>query len=185
MTRSRRRPQRQASLGALVVAILGLAAWLSTVAITGLPWSSTYQVRLALPPGAPLLHAGDEVRVGGERAGQVQSISLSPGQPSVSLATLTLNSGYRVGPGSTARIRPRGLAGAGSVALSPGQVRRPLRSGALVRATGGVELTDVISGFDRDARRGLAQILSRAGEGVAGRGVALGHSLDRLPSLLA
>jgi ABC-type transporter Mla subunit MlaD len=167
-----------------MVAILGLAGWLSTVAINGLPWSSPYQVRLVLPAGAPLLHSGDEVRIGGERAGQVQSVSLAPGRRSVSLATLALGGGFQVGPGAAARVRPLGLAGAVYVDLVPGRLRHPFASGALIRATAGVQITDVVAGFDSEARQALAQVLTRAGQGVAGRGAVLGQSLDNLPSLL-
>jgi ABC-type transporter Mla subunit MlaD len=185
VTRARRQAHRQAGLGALLVAVIGLAGWLSTVAINGLPWSSPYRVRLDLPADAPLLHAGDDVRIGGEQAGSVASVSLAAGRPGLAVATLELASGYAIGRDATARIRPRGLAGAVYVELRPGQISRPLASGALIRATAGVQVTDVISGFGSDARRAAAQVLTRYGQGLAGRGVALGHSIEASPGLLS
>ena len=168
--------RRELFLGLAVLALVAVAGWLSTVAINGLPWSSPYEVRITLPAGAPLLHNGDEVRVGGERVGQVQSVA--PG-----VATVTLGA-YKVGPGASARIRPRGLAGAMYVDLTPGRVAHPLHSGTLVRATGGVQLTDVISGFDADARRALGQVMTGYGTGLVGRGTDLNAVLVRAPSLL-
>jgi phospholipid/cholesterol/gamma-HCH transport system substrate-binding protein len=185
MTRARRASRRQLWLGAAVVATVAVVAWLSTVAIDGLPWSSPYTVRLVLAPGAPLLHPGDEVRIGGERVGQVESVALAPGASTRAVATLSLSGGYDIGPGAAARIRPRGLAGAVYVDLLPGARAHPLRSGSLVHAGAGVQLTDVISGFDADARRALAQTLTGYGTGLAGRGVEAGDAIDGAPDVLA
>jgi ABC-type transporter Mla subunit MlaD len=172
-------------LGTTVIAAVAAAAWLSTIAINGLPWSSPYLVRLSLPAGAPLLHPGDEVRIGGERAGQVQSVALARASNDGAVATLSLDSGYSIGRGAGARIRPRGLAGAVYVDLLPGARGHALPSGSPVRAGAGVQLTDVVAGFDGDARRALAQTLTAAGAGVAGRGAGAGDAIDRAPALLA
>jgi ABC-type transporter Mla subunit MlaD len=168
-----------------VVATLAGAAWISTAAIDGLPWSSPYLVRLALPPGAPLLHPGDEVRVGGERAGRVESVALAPAGSARAVATLSLGGGFEICRGAAARIRPRGLAGAVYVDLLPGRRGRPLRSGSVLQAGAGVQLTDVIAGFDADARRSLARTLTGYGSGIAGRGVEAGDTIGRAPALLA
>jgi phospholipid/cholesterol/gamma-HCH transport system substrate-binding protein len=139
---------------------------------------------LALPAGAPLLHSGDDVRVGGEPVGQVSSVALAAGSGRASVATLSLASG-RVGPGASARIRPRGLAGAVYVDLDPGQAQRPWPSGSLIRTTtGGVQLSDVVSGFDADARRALQRVLTGYGTGFAGRGVAANQAIAQTPALL-
>lgn len=185
MRSARRASRRQLWLGCAVLAVLALAGWISTVAINGLPWSSPYLVRLRLPPGAPLLHPGDDVRIGGERVGQVQAVALAPRSGSTAVATLALAGGFRIGPGAAARIRPRGLAGAVYVDLSPGDGARARPSNSLLPATAGVQLTDVVSGFDADARRALAQTLSVYGTGVAGRGVDVGHVIGLASSALA
>src|SRR5882757_4733677 len=102
MRRARRASRRQLLLGTAVIAAVAAAAWLSTIAINGLPWSSPYLVRLSLPAGAPLLHPGDEVRIGGERAGQVQSVALARASNDRAVATLSLDSGYSIGRGAGA-----------------------------------------------------------------------------------
>jgi phospholipid/cholesterol/gamma-HCH transport system substrate-binding protein len=177
---------RHTVLGLLVLAALALAGWISTVAINGVPWSSPYELRLALPQGAPLLTAGDDVRVAGERVGQVSSVSLAKRGDNQAVATLSISdtSIYR---GATARIRPRGLAGAVYVDLYPGLRRdRALPSGSLLHTvSGGVELTNVIAGFDGDARHAMQAVLTQTGNGLAGRGVAVNQSIAQAPSLLA
>ncbi len=181
-TREANSVRRGLWLGLAVLAAVAVAGWLSTVAINGLPWSSPYLVRVALPQGAPLLTAGDEVRIGGERVGDVRSVSLAGRRQAV--ATLAIG-GHEIGPGASARVRPRGLAGAVYVDLTPGQSVRALRSGSLIRASAGVQLTDVIAGFDADARRALGQTLTGYGSGFAGQGVAVGSVIAAAPSLLS
>lgn len=182
--RAHRRARRELWLGVAVLAVLAVAGWLSTVAISGLPWSSPDEVRISLPPGAPLLTAGDDVRIGGERVGQVQSVALAAGSADHALATLSIGS-YRIGAGASARVRPRGLAGAVYVDLSPGDVRRPLRSGAVISAAGSVQLTDVIAGFDASAGRAMGQVVSGYGTGFAGRGASINSALAGAPPLLS
>jgi phospholipid/cholesterol/gamma-HCH transport system substrate-binding protein len=181
--RGARSPGRELTLGIAVLVLLGLAAWISTIAIDGVPWSSPYEVKLALPPAAPLLHAGDEVRIAGERVGQVQSVTLAPDRNDRAVATLAIG-GARIGAGASARIRPRGFAGAVDVDLEPGLRSRPLRSGSTVPALGSVQLTDVVSGFDASARRALARSVTGYGTGLAGSGVTLNRTIAATPPLL-
>lgn len=183
--RRARTARRDTVLGVLVLALCGVIAWISTVAISGEPWAQPYQVRLALPPGAPLLTPGDDVRIGGERVGQVSAVALARGSGTDAIATLSLSSG-RVGPGASARVRPRGLAGAVYVDIDPGRTGRALPSGVLLHeVTGGVELTDVIAGFDRATRQALQATLNGYGSGFAGRGVSVNETLGEAPSVLA
>jgi ABC-type transporter Mla subunit MlaD len=173
------------TLGLLVLTTVALAGWISTVAINGLPWSSPYQLRLALPQGAPLLTSGDDVRIAGERVGQVSSVSIAHGSDGKAVATLSISDGH-VYPGASARIRPRGLAGAVYVDLYPGvRASHALPSGSTLQTvTGGVQLTDVIAGFDTTARRALQNVLAEGGAGLAGRGMAVNQTLQQVPSLL-
>jgi ABC-type transporter Mla subunit MlaD len=183
--RDARARRRNLALGLLVLAAVALAGWISTAAINGLPWSSPYQLRLALPGGAPLLTSGDDVRIAGERVGQVSSVSIAHGSDDQAIATLSISDGH-VYPGASARIRPRGLAGAVYVDLYPGvSARHPLPSGSTLQTvTGGVQLTDVIAGFDATARRALQNVLAQGGAGFAGRGEAVNETLQQAPSLL-
>lgn len=180
-----RAARRDLTLGIILIVVVGVLVWLSTTAINGFPWSSPYTVRIALPAGAPLLHAGDEVRIGGERAGQVSSVTLT-GPGNQAQATLQLG-GTRLGPGASARVRPSGLAGTVYVSVQPGNQARPWPSGSLIPArstSGGVQLTDVISAFDASARLALQRTLTGYGSGLSGRGVALNDTIASSPPLL-
>ena len=178
--------RRDLTLGTALVAVVAALVWLSTTAINGFPWSSPYTVRIEVPAGAPLLHAGDDVRIGGERVGQVSSVALT-GPGTQAQAVLELG-GARVGPGASARVRPAGLAGTVYVAIAPGDQARPWPSGALIPArstSAGVELTDVISAFDASARLALQRTLTGYGGGLSGRGVNLSDTIAAAPPLLA
>ncbi|MEA2442812.1 MAG: phospholipid/cholesterol/gamma-HCH transport system substrate-binding protein, partial [Thermoleophilales bacterium] len=143
-------------LGLAVLFVAAVLAYLSVTALEGSPLSSPYTVSVLLPAGSPVVKAGDEVRLGGERAGEVADVTLD-GQRGK--ATLRLD-GMHLGRGATARIRPRGLAGAVYVELTPGDERHRLRSGTtLPVAKFGVLVSDVAAAFDRDARGALARTL--------------------------
>jgi ABC-type transporter Mla subunit MlaD len=181
--REARARRRHTVLGLVVLAALALVGWISTVAISGEPWSSPYQVRLELPAGAPVLADGDDVRIGGEAVGQVSSLSLASGGRR---AIATLDVSEPLHSGASAQIRPRGLAGAVYVDLQPGRrSSRELPSGSLLHNTaGGVQLTSVIAGFDAATRRALARTLTTYGDGVGGRGTAINDTIARAPALL-
>lgn len=167
-------------LGLLVLLGVALVTYLSTVAISGLPFSPRYTLSMPLSASGPVLKRGDEVRIGGERAGEVRSVSLVHAR---GRATLELDK--KVGAGTSALIRPRGLAGAVYVQLTPGDPRRPLRSGATVPASSSVQLSDVVAGFDASARSALARTVSAYGNGLSGHGLDLNRALAVLPGTLS
>jgi ABC-type transporter Mla subunit MlaD len=169
-------------LGLLVLAVAGLLAYLSATALEGSPLSSPYRVSVLLPAGSPVVKAGDEVRLGGERAGEVEGVTLTGGR---GRATLRLDDAH-LGRGATARIRPRGLAGAVYVELTPGDESHRLRPDAtLPVATSGVQVSDVAAAFDRDARGALKRTLRGFGGGVVARGPKLNRALGQTPETLA
>lgn len=174
---------RELRLGLLVLAVIAVVGWLSTVAINGLPFTSPYTVRVALPANGPIVSRGDDVRVGGRRVGTVRAVDLGPGGRGA-VAKLELDEG-KAGPGASAAVRLRGLAGAVYVELAPGDTSRPWASGTLVRkARGATQLTDVVASFDADARAALARTASGYGTGLAGRGLGLNRTLETLPDAL-
>lgn len=173
------------ALGLVVLAVVIVISYLSVIAINGIPFQNPYRLRAEVPAGAPLLKDGDDVRVAGQRAGQVRKVQISP--HGGALLSLNLDKGP-VGRNATARVRLRGLAGATYVEITRGDVSRPLPSGALIplaRSSAGVQLTDVIAGFDRDARKALARTLSTYGTGLIGRGRDINAALGDLPDLLS
>jgi hypothetical protein len=84
-------------------------------------------------------------------------------------------------------VRLRGLAGAVFIELDPGAVSEPLASGATIpraRTDSGVQLTDVIEGFDARTRAALRRAATGYGAGFAGRGEGLNRTLANLPPTL-
>lgn len=172
-------------LGLAVLAVVAVLAYLSATALEGSPLESPYRVGVRLPAGSPVVKAGDEVRLGGERAGEVEDVTLEDG--GTGLARLKLDGG-KLGRGATARIRPRGLAGAIYVQLTPGDARHPLRSGSTLAGglvTAGTQVSDVAAAFDRDARAALGRTLRGYGGGITGRGPRLNRMLGQMPETLA
>lgn len=194
----RRRPphakdhgRRDALLGVLLLLVVVVAGYLSTVAIDGGPLEDPYTVRIAVPEGAPLLKDGDDVRIAGERAGTVRGVKAisadEPGSGGVAgtLVSVDLDAGP-VGVDARATVRLRGVAGAVYVDLRPGDASRPLADGGLVRgpAAAATQLTDVAAIFDAGTRRALRSTVQGVGEGLKGRGDEVNHALAALPDTL-
>lgn len=175
--------RRDLGLGLAVLAVLAVIAYLSTVALSGGPLRGGTPVRVALPLNGPIVRPGAEVRIGGERAGDVQDVALDRSARQA-VATLRLDRGT-VGRGASARVRLRGMAGAVYVELSPGDRHAPLPDGTLLRARPAVQLTDVVAAFDRDTRRALSRTLRGLGGGLDGRGTTLSRTLATAPRALA
>jgi ABC-type transporter Mla subunit MlaD len=150
------------SLGIVVIAVAVIASVISTIAVDGLP--RHHHLMVSLPGDAPLLRAGDEVRIDGERAGTVTNVT--PGRARLSLDRAA-------GADRHARVRLRGMAGAVYVELTPG----PPATGA------SVDLPHAIAGFDAATRVALARTLHGAG-GLAGRGQDLNAALRDAPPAL-
>lgn len=168
------------ALGVAVLAVLAVIAYLSVVAINGIPFTDPYQVRIETPPDAPLLKDGDEVRIGGRRAGQIRGVDVGPGGGA--LLSVDLDDGP-VGRDATARVRLRGLAGATYVEVDPGRTSDPLPEHGLIplaRTGSGVELTDVVDAFDPATTGAVRRTLDAYGRGFTGRGADLNRALGDL-----
>jgi ABC-type transporter Mla subunit MlaD len=155
--------------GAVILAVAIALAVITTMAVNGLPFAKHHVLEVRLPGEAPLLKAGDEVRIAGVRAGTVASVKPDGG---VAVARLELDDP----PGELrrARVRLRGMAGAVYVELTRGEQD----------AVAAVDLQHVVAGFDRDAREALARTVRGAGGGLAGRGEALNATLAAAPPAL-
>lgn len=172
------------AIGLGVLAILAVLTYLSIIAINGVPLQNPYRVMAEVPGDAPLLKDGDEVRVGGQRAGQVRKVEV--GRNGGALVSMDLKEGP-VGADATAKVRLRGLAGATYVEIHRGTTSRPLPAGGLIplrQTSSGIELTDVVAGFDRDSRRAIARTLRAYGIGLEGRGRDINQAVGDLAPLL-
>jgi ABC-type transporter Mla subunit MlaD len=162
MRRVERHP-RAAGVSVLVFALI--AAVVSTLAVNGLPFAGGgHRLTVALPAEAPLLRAGDEVRIAGQRVGTVKAVA-----PGSARLELDRDPGDR----RHARIRLRGMAGAVYVELSAGA---PATEAS-------VDIPHVVAAFDASTRAALARTLRGAG-GLAGRGDELNDALGVTPDAL-
>ena len=169
-------------LGLIVVALMIAISAISVAAINGLPFSNPYKLKAIVPADAPVVRSGDEVRVAGQRVGQVRGIDLTPEGRQISM---DIDNGS-VSQGATATVRLRGLAGAVFVDLTRGSgAGEP--SGFTIPAADtatGTQLTDVIAAFGADTRANLSRSLDAYGGGLVGRGEGLNQTLHDLPPTL-
>ncbi|MEX2195403.1 MAG: MlaD family protein [Thermoleophilaceae bacterium] len=179
-------------VGAVTVLITIVAVFLAYNANAGLPFVPTYDVRAQLPSGAKLI-AGNAVRIGGDRVGQITEIETETveqdGEP-VSIAVIEMELDKRVQPlaaDTQVIVRPQSLLGLKYVELTPGESEQTLQPGAtlsLANATAPVDLEDVLSTFDAETRVAARAALEGYGNAFAGRGPALNVTLRELRPFL-
>jgi phospholipid/cholesterol/gamma-HCH transport system substrate-binding protein len=183
LTRAAERLDRHhLALGIGVAALAVATAVLSVMAIDGLPFTNPDQVKAIVPADAPIVRPGDEVRVAGQRVGEVRDVDSTQQGREVSMDVDDTD----VTQDASATVRLRGLAGAVYIQLDPGDgASAPDGWTIPASRTGtGTQLTDVVAAFDRQTRGALSQSLVAYGAGMAGRGQDLNQALSDLPPTL-
>jgi virulence factor Mce-like protein len=182
----------------VTILILGLAVYLSYIAVNGLPFVPTYRVKVQVA-NADELGKNADVRVGGARVGQILTITPEPASktwphPYAQLG-LALDPSLRPLPTDTHyRVRLASVLGAKYLELIPG--RR--RSGAI--PDGGtlalsshparnhelpfVDLDQALRTFGPRIRGPLRGVLQGFGDALAGRASQINDSTYRLARLL-
>jgi virulence factor Mce-like protein len=176
-------------IGAITTLVVVVAVFLAWNANNGLPFVPTYDVYANLPQGDDLV-AGNDVRVGGFRVGEVDStaaVRRSDGSTYArihlklqkSLQPLPLDSDVIVRSQSALglmylEITPRGSGGFEPDATIPLANARPTP----------VALDTVLNTFDPATRNGQDYLLRGLGDGLAGRGVDLNRTVHAAPRLL-
>jgi virulence factor Mce-like protein len=182
---TRRLDDHRTPLGLLVLAVIMFLTYISIVAINGVPFSHPESFRAVLPATGPIIARGDDVRIAGQRVGDVTTVTpLRNGR----LVQMSVNAGERVGRDARAIIRLQGLAGATYLQIDPGDPSRPAPAGytiPLARTSTNTQLTDVIASFDAATRRDLAGTLTAYGAGLTGQGSNVNQAIADLPPLLA
>jgi len=178
------RLRRDVRRGLLVLAVVVAIAVLATISTNGVPGTSGMTVGAELPPSAPALRAGVEVRIAGRAAGVVRGVRTRPdgGQA----VELSLREGD-VGRDARLAVRMRSPAGQQYLALDPGRASAadgPVRI-PRARVTVAEDLVTVIEGIDRRTLDRAAAAARLAGTAVAGRGAGLRPALRGLDRTLA
>ena len=170
-------------VGAITVLVVVVGVFLAYNANKGLPFVPTYDVNAHVPSGADLV-AGNDVRVGGDRVGVVDSIKAVRDKQGHVSAILGLKLDKVVDPlatDSTVIVRPRSALGLKYVEITPGRSKRKLAPGDTLPLTQAkprpVEIDQVFNIFNKPTRTGIQQTLTGFGNGLAGRGADLNEAI--------
>ena len=177
-------------VGAVAVVLAIVGVFLSYNANEGLPFVPTYEISVEVPDAAELV-AGDEVRIGGARVGQLKAVEAVPrrgARPPHARLELALEVAQEPLPADTrVQVRPRSILGSKYLALTPGRSRRTVPAGGVLplrRATAVVELDEAFSTFDRETTRVLRATIRGLGDALAGRGRSLNEAVASTRRLL-
>lgn len=187
--------RRRSTDGGRLLTVLGLAGIavavvvfvISLTAHRGLPFEGRVALTVEVPD-ASRLRVADEVRVGGIRVGQVEDITAVAGPVSAARIRLGLDGDVGALPvDTTVAVRPASVLGATYVDLVPGTASATVPAGGELPASAArptVAVTDLFDLFDEQASRDLRTAVTGFGDGLAGRGTALGETIAATSRLL-
>ncbi|CAN5567754.1 hypothetical protein BH20ACT15_BH20ACT15_01720 [soil metagenome] len=199
-------------VGAITTLVVIVTIFLAYNANNGLPFVPTYQVSAEIC-NASRLAPNNEVRIGGNRIGVVQSIETidigsaadpndptdSPdaagcqtpsGDSSVVAAKMNLKLDESAAPlpeDSTVRVRYRSSFGLKYLEIVRGEGQGLAEGGTLpvTQAQEGVEFDDIANTFDTPTRESSRQVLEGFGNAFAARGASLNQAIESLSPLFA
>lgn len=171
-------------MGLVVIAASLASISFAFVSHKGLPGRSYTYATIAFDKVPPGLRAGSDVRVRGQRVGQVHRVRFRNGAQ----IEVQLPGGFDLYKDATARIRSRSLLGQKYVQIDPGTPGAGDLGDAVLpkdRTTTVVDIVDLVDTFDDDTRKALHTALLETGTGAAGRGQDLNDLIAASPDLLA
>jgi ABC-type transporter Mla subunit MlaD len=186
-------------VGAITTLIILVAVFLAYNANNGLPFVPTYSVSAELCDAARLA-PNNEVRIGGNRVGVVESVDTvaappnsgcvsADGSSASTVAKLNLKLDKSADPlpaDSTIRVRYRSSFGLKYLEISRGTSQSGLPAGAtlpLAQSTQQVEFDDVYNTFDTPTRENSRRVLQGFGDAFAARGASLNEAIGSLNPL--
>jgi ABC-type transporter Mla subunit MlaD len=188
-------------VGAITTLIVIVAVFLAYNANNGLPFVPTYRVSGEICDAARLA-PNNEVRIGGNRVGVVESIDTvqappnsgceaADGSSSSTVAKLNLKLDKSADPlpsDSTIRVRYRSSFGLKYLEIARGTSETGLPTGAslpLAQSSPQVEFDDVYNTFDTPTRENSQRVLQGFGDAFAARGASLNEAIGALNPLFA
>lgn len=170
--------------GRVVVGLIAIAVAALVVAVVFFRSPEPYTVRIEFSDAAGVRKNSD-VKISQIKVGTVTDVGVNGADNAILTATLDPAKGIeQIGAGASAEARPVNLLGEKYVDLDPGDVTRPLPSGALIPATRtatAVELDQVLNTLDPTTRGLLRILINESGAAMTGRGDEFGELLDQLP----
>jgi phospholipid/cholesterol/gamma-HCH transport system substrate-binding protein len=188
-------------VGAVTVLVIVVAVFLAYQANSGLPFVPTYRLTAELPNTESMV-PGNEVRIGGIRVGQINSIepatvdnSPCPNDPShsctaaVARVNMELNQDLDPLPvDSTVVVRSRSALGLKYLEIDRGTSDKGFAAGSTIPIRSArpepVEIDQVFNMFDEPTRLAIQQNLLEFGNALAGRGVSLNETIGELRPLV-
>lgn len=182
--RIRNQRRRATALGLALIATFAAALFVALDAAHGLPGTSGTTVKASFT-SVEGLYPGNDVRIAGIRVGQVKSITLSHGQPVV---TLTLDTRRPVFSNATAAVDDQSALGEKYVNLNPGTARAgKLAAGRVIpqaRTTASQSLYDLLQSLNAPTRDAVGSTVRQVGGGLAGHVQDLHAAGSALPAEL-
>ena len=186
-------------VGAITTLIIIVAVFLAYNANNGLPFVPTYSVSAEICDAARLA-PNNEVRIGGNRVGVVESIDTVPAPPSSGCQTAEGSSSSTVAKlnlkldksaeplpaDSTIRVRYRSSFGLKYLEISRGTSQTGLPAAATLpisQSQQQVEFDDVYNTFDTATRENSRRVLQGFGDAFTARGASLNEAISALNPL--
>ena len=186
-------------VGAITTLIVIVAVFLAYNANQGLPFVPTYRINAEMCDAARL-GPNNEVRIGGNRVGVVESLETVDAPPgsgcqtvngdsSSTIAKLNLKldeSATPIPENSTIRVRYRSSFGLKYLEISRGDSDSGLPEGAtlpVAQSQEQVEFDDIYNTFDTATRENSRRVLQGFGDAFAARGVSLNEAIGALNPL--
>jgi virulence factor Mce-like protein len=188
-------------VGAVTVLVVVVAVFLAYQANNGLPFVPTYRLSAQLPDADSLVR-GNEVRIGGQRVGQITGITPEnvdnapcPNDPTrqctsqVAKIDMDLNQDLNPLPeNSTIVVRARSALGLKYLQINRGNSSQGFKPGSTIPLTAArpepVEIDQVFNMFDDPTRTAIQSNLLEFGNALAGRGVDLNEAIGQLKPLV-
>jgi virulence factor Mce-like protein len=177
-------------VGAITVLVVVVGVFLAYNANKGLPFVPTYDLKIAVPNSANLV-VGNDVRVGGDRVGVVESIKPVRHDDGRTSAVVGMKLDKTIEPlakDTRVMIRPRSALGLKFVEITPGRSREQFAPGDTIPQRNArplpVEIDEVFNTFNARTRTGIRGNLQGFGDALAGRGRDLNESIAALRPLV-
>ena len=175
-------------VGAVTVLVVIVAVFLSYNANNGLPFVPTTSLNVRFANGQELVK-GNEIRSGGFRVGVVEDmkpVQMSGGQVGAELKLKLDKTIGKIPEDSRWRIRARSALGLKYLELIQGHSKKAFSDGDTVpleQSDTNVDLDQVFKMFDAKTRAASQQNLRGFGDSFAGRGAAVGRTVEEAPRL--
>jgi virulence factor Mce-like protein len=188
-------------VGAVTVLVVVVAVFLAYQANSGLPFVPTYQLSAQLPDAESLVK-GNEVRIGGQRVGQITAItpenvsdvpcaSDPTRQCTGQIAKVDMDLNQDLDPlpeDSTVVVRAKSALGLKYLQINRGDSSQGFKPGATLPITAArpepVEIDQVFNMFDSPTRTAIQANLLEFGNALAGRGVDLNLAIGQFKPLV-